>query len=107
MTDLNALKNTIETAFEDRANITPAQAPQAVRDAVNTVLGMLDSGTLRVAERRGVAGDAVNVRAAVGDVAGCVAAGRVAVDGEGEGGGGRRGQSMGEPISWNADVTNA
>ena len=60
MTDLNALKNTIETAFEDRANITPAQAPQAVRDAVNTVLGMLDSGTLRVAERRGVGDWVVN-----------------------------------------------
>ncbi len=54
MTDLNALKNTIEIAFEDRANITPAQAPANVRAAVNTVLGMLDAGTLRVAERRGV-----------------------------------------------------
>lgn len=60
MTDLNALKNTIEIAFEDRANITPAQAPQAVRDAVNTVLGMLDSGALRVAERRGVGDWVVN-----------------------------------------------
>ena len=60
MTDLNALENTIETAFEDRANITPAQAPQAVRDAVNTVLGMLDSGTLRVAERHGVGDWVVN-----------------------------------------------
>jgi 2,3,4,5-tetrahydropyridine-2-carboxylate N-succinyltransferase len=60
MTDLTALKNTIETAFEDRANITPARAPQAVRDAVNTVLGMLDAGQLRVAERRGVGDWVVN-----------------------------------------------
>ncbi|OZB77991.1 MAG: 2,3,4,5-tetrahydropyridine-2,6-dicarboxylate N-succinyltransferase, partial [Halothiobacillus sp. 13-55-115] len=60
MTDLNALKNTIETAFEGRANITPAEAPQAVRDAVNTVLGMLDAGQLRVAERRGVGDWVVN-----------------------------------------------
>lgn len=60
MTDLNALKNTIETAFEDRANITPAEAPQAVREAVNTVLSMLDNGTLRVAERRGVGDWVVN-----------------------------------------------
>lgn len=60
MTDLNALKNTIETAFEDRANITPAQAPHAVRDAVNTALGMLDAGQLRVAERRGVGDWVVN-----------------------------------------------
>ncbi len=54
MTDFNALKNTIETAFEDRANITPAQAPANVREAVNTTLGLLDAGTLRVATRRGV-----------------------------------------------------
>ena len=60
MTDLNALKNTIETAFEDRANLTPAAAPAAVREAVNTVLGLLDNGSLRVAERRGVGDWVVN-----------------------------------------------
>lgn len=60
MTDLNALKNTIEIAFEERANITPAQAPAAVREAVNTVLGLLDNGSLRVAERRGVGDWVVN-----------------------------------------------
>lgn len=60
MTDLNALKNTIETAFEDRANLNPHNAPQGVRDAVNTVLGLLDAGTLRVAERRGVGDWVVN-----------------------------------------------
>ncbi|MBN2856190.1 MAG: 2,3,4,5-tetrahydropyridine-2,6-dicarboxylate N-succinyltransferase [Halothiobacillaceae bacterium] len=60
MTDLNALKNTIEIAFEDRASLTPAQAPANVREAVNTVLGLLDAGTLRVAERRGVGDWVVN-----------------------------------------------
>jgi len=60
MTDLNALKNTIEIAFEDRASLTPAQAPAHVREAVNTVLGLLDAGTLRVAERRGVGDWVVN-----------------------------------------------
>ena len=60
MTDINTLKSLIEIAFEDRANITPAQAPQTVREAVNTVLGMLDNGSLRVAERRGVGDWVVN-----------------------------------------------
>ncbi len=58
--DLPTLKALIETAFEDRANITPNQAPQTVREAVNTVLSLLDSGTLRVAERRGVGDWVVN-----------------------------------------------
>ncbi|HQT42412.1 MAG TPA: 2,3,4,5-tetrahydropyridine-2,6-dicarboxylate N-succinyltransferase [Halothiobacillus sp.] len=57
---MNTLKSLIEIAFEDRANITPAQAPQTVREAVNTVLGMLDNGSLRVAERRGVGDWVVN-----------------------------------------------
>jgi len=60
MTDFNTLKNLIETAFEDRANLTPASAPQEVRKAVNTTLGLLDAGTLRVAERRGVGDWVVN-----------------------------------------------
>ncbi|ANJ67250.1 2,3,4,5-tetrahydropyridine-2,6-dicarboxylate N-succinyltransferase [Halothiobacillus diazotrophicus] len=58
--DLNSLKAIIEVAFEDRANITPNQAPETVRAAVNTVLELLDSGSLRVADRRGVGDWIVN-----------------------------------------------
>ncbi|WP_407276067.1 2,3,4,5-tetrahydropyridine-2,6-dicarboxylate N-succinyltransferase [Halothiobacillus sp. DCM-1] len=60
MTDLNSLKTTIESAFEARASLTPANAPQDVRDAVNTALSLLDNGSLRVAERRGVGDWVVN-----------------------------------------------
>ncbi|WP_156521369.1 2,3,4,5-tetrahydropyridine-2,6-dicarboxylate N-succinyltransferase [Halothiobacillus diazotrophicus] len=57
---MNSLKAIIEVAFEDRANITPNQAPETVRAAVNTVLELLDSGSLRVADRRGVGDWIVN-----------------------------------------------
>ncbi len=44
------LQRTIEQAFEDRATIgTETRGP--VRDAVETALGLLDEGTLRVAEK--------------------------------------------------------
>jgi 2,3,4,5-tetrahydropyridine-2-carboxylate N-succinyltransferase len=45
------LQATIEAAFESRANITPQNAADDVRAAVETVLGLLDAGTLRVAEK--------------------------------------------------------
>jgi 2,3,4,5-tetrahydropyridine-2-carboxylate N-succinyltransferase len=45
------LQATIETAFESRANITSQNASSAVRGAVETVLGLLDAGELRVAEK--------------------------------------------------------
>jgi 2,3,4,5-tetrahydropyridine-2-carboxylate N-succinyltransferase len=50
MTELQAL---IETAFENRASITPANAEPRVRAGVNEVLAQLDAGTLRVAEKAG------------------------------------------------------
>ncbi len=50
MTDLIA---TIEAAFEDRASISPANAPQDVRQAVDEALNLLESGEVRVAEKRG------------------------------------------------------
>ncbi len=56
MTD--ALITTIEAAWEDRANITPGSLDVAA--VVNEVLGMLDSGTVRVAEPDGNGGWAVN-----------------------------------------------
>jgi 2,3,4,5-tetrahydropyridine-2,6-dicarboxylate N-succinyltransferase len=45
------LQAIIEAAFESRAKITPQNAEDDVRAAVTTVLGLLDTGTLRVAER--------------------------------------------------------
>ncbi len=46
-----ALESTIETAWEDRDGITPA-TKGAARDAIEATLTALDSGSLRVAERR-------------------------------------------------------
>ena len=46
------LQAAIEHAFESRAKITPQNADEEVRAAVATVLGLLDAGTLRVAEKR-------------------------------------------------------
>jgi len=45
------LQATIEAAFESRANITAQNASAEVRTAVETALGLLDAGTLRVAEK--------------------------------------------------------
>jgi 2,3,4,5-tetrahydropyridine-2-carboxylate N-succinyltransferase len=47
----NELQATIEAAFEARANITAQNATAEVRAAVEAVLGLLDAGTLRVAEK--------------------------------------------------------
>ena len=43
----------IETAFEDRANINPANASTEIKATVNAVITDLDAGTLRVASRIG------------------------------------------------------
>jgi 2,3,4,5-tetrahydropyridine-2,6-dicarboxylate N-succinyltransferase len=48
----NDLQATIESAYELRAQITPQSTSNEVRTAVETVLGLLDTGTLRVAEKR-------------------------------------------------------
>jgi 2,3,4,5-tetrahydropyridine-2-carboxylate N-succinyltransferase len=47
----NELQATIGAAFEARANITAQNATAEVRTAVEAVLGLLDAGTLRVAEK--------------------------------------------------------
>ena len=47
------LQATIEGAFESRASITPQNASAEIRAAVETVLGLLDAGTLRVAHKQG------------------------------------------------------
>ena len=48
--DHGALKAVIETAFEDRAEVGP-QTRGEIREAVDHALNLLDSGTLRVAEK--------------------------------------------------------
>jgi 2,3,4,5-tetrahydropyridine-2,6-dicarboxylate N-succinyltransferase len=48
MNDLHAL---IDSAWEERAKLSPADAPQDVKDAVQSVLEMLDRGEVRVAEK--------------------------------------------------------
>jgi 2,3,4,5-tetrahydropyridine-2,6-dicarboxylate N-succinyltransferase len=48
---MSTLQATIDQAWDDRANISPAGAAKEVRDAVNETIAQLDSGTLRVAEK--------------------------------------------------------
>lgn len=49
---MEALKNLIETAFENRAELTPLTATSDIKDAVNEVLHLLNSGKQRVAEKQ-------------------------------------------------------
>jgi 2,3,4,5-tetrahydropyridine-2-carboxylate N-succinyltransferase len=48
------LQQIIDTAWDNRANISPKSAPKEVADAVEHVLASLDKGQLRVATREGV-----------------------------------------------------
>ena len=48
---MNELQQIIEQAWEDRASLNPGKAPARIGDAVAHVLGELDAGTLRVAEK--------------------------------------------------------
>jgi 2,3,4,5-tetrahydropyridine-2-carboxylate N-succinyltransferase len=50
---MNDLQQTIESAFEKRADYSPANAPAEVRNAVDSALALLDSGKARVAEKQG------------------------------------------------------
>ena len=49
---MNDLQQTIDRAWETRAELSPGTAPNAVRDAVSHVIAELDAGRLRVAEKR-------------------------------------------------------
>lgn len=49
---MQQLQNVIESAFERRAEMTPANVDTVTREAVNQVIGLLDNSTLRVAEKR-------------------------------------------------------
>jgi len=48
------LQNTIDAAWENRANLSPASAPKEVSEAVEHVIHELNNGTLRVATREAV-----------------------------------------------------
>lgn len=48
---MSDLKSLIETAFEQRADITPKTVSAEVKQAVEQVLSMLDNGSTRVAEK--------------------------------------------------------
>lgn len=49
---MQQLQNVIESAFERRAELTPANVDTVTHEAVNQVISLLDNGTLRVAEKR-------------------------------------------------------
>lgn len=46
-----SLQNTIETAFEDRSNISPSTVSAEVKEAILESIDQLDRGTARVAEK--------------------------------------------------------
>ncbi|MBC8954094.1 2,3,4,5-tetrahydropyridine-2,6-dicarboxylate N-succinyltransferase [Xenorhabdus sp. PB62.4] len=48
---MQQLQATIESAFENRVNITPTTVDGTTRDAINQIIQMLDNGKLRVAEK--------------------------------------------------------
>jgi len=48
---MDSLQTRIEAAWENRANLSPASADAALREAVDAVLARLDKGELRVAEK--------------------------------------------------------
>jgi len=46
---MNILENTINQAFENRAELNPSNVSREIREAVTETLNLLDQGTLRVA----------------------------------------------------------
>ncbi|MBK8385165.1 MAG: 2,3,4,5-tetrahydropyridine-2,6-dicarboxylate N-succinyltransferase [Candidatus Accumulibacter sp.] len=48
---MQAIQQIIEEAWEIRSSLQPGQAPQGIGEAVTEVLGRLDAGSLRVAEK--------------------------------------------------------
>ncbi len=49
---MSDIKEIIESAFENRAEITPRSVDTIVREAVNDAISQLDKGALRVAEKQ-------------------------------------------------------
>ena len=50
---MNKLQSIIEQAWENRAALSPTAAPEDIRRAVDDTIGLIDAGTLRVAEKKG------------------------------------------------------
>lgn len=48
---MNTLQQIIDQAWEERANLAPSNAPKEIVDAVESVIGELNKGRLRVAEK--------------------------------------------------------
>ncbi|OIP11030.1 MAG: 2,3,4,5-tetrahydropyridine-2,6-dicarboxylate N-succinyltransferase [Rhodocyclales bacterium CG17_big_fil_post_rev_8_21_14_2_50_68_7] len=48
---MQAIRETIERAWEERASLVPGKASTALAEAIATVVSALDDGTLRVAEK--------------------------------------------------------
>ena len=53
MTDLTRLQGLIEAAYERRAELTPQTVSAELAAAIEECIGLLDSGTARVAEPAG------------------------------------------------------
>jgi 2,3,4,5-tetrahydropyridine-2-carboxylate N-succinyltransferase len=53
MPELDALKSTIDAAFERRAEIAPGKVPADVAAAIEAAISLLDRGEVRVAEPEG------------------------------------------------------
>jgi len=49
---MSDIRSRIEQTFEDRAKLTPGSADAALKEAVEAVIGQLDRGEVRVAEKR-------------------------------------------------------
>ncbi len=50
---MDSARKTIDDAWENRAGLNPSSAPKALREAVEFVIGALDSGRSRVSEKSG------------------------------------------------------
>ena len=55
-----SLAPVIDAAWENRASLSPVNAPKEVREAVEQVIADLNAGRIRVAERQGVGQWSVN-----------------------------------------------
>jgi 2,3,4,5-tetrahydropyridine-2-carboxylate N-succinyltransferase len=55
-----SMKDIIEAAFEDRANLNPQSASTEIKQAVAEAIHLLDSGQARVAEQQGIGDWMVN-----------------------------------------------
>ena len=49
---MSNLEKIVNEHFENRSNITPASASQELKDSIEEVITELDSGTMRVAEKK-------------------------------------------------------